>query len=315
MVGHRTTEHEALILGKITRRLAILVLLLSACSAVGWELQNYAFYGEVPQGNGRDLQRMSVAEWSYRIEDHDTLSSHQGEFQIDTTRIGGYRYWVMTRSSIDTLGRAVSDSALLDHYTLRTRESWHRGGDGEVTRMRFNKRVVNVERIDPNGRKHRFRMIHTAEPYSKIGIELVLATMKWRLGQKGSLPVVSNDGRSMEWLHYDAIDLISEPRQVAGGMVFESVWVVASKLNGIEGEYWINSKTHEVLRRSTAHKDGSKLLIAMGSTMPKLSGLAIEPLPTEAGPGTRVLHLNFPTSSGTGPGSDSNGASSGQSGP
>jgi hypothetical protein len=256
------------------------LFLVAGCSAVGWELQNYAFYGETPRADGRRLKPINVVERIERIEGLDTALVREGEFQVDTMRIKGERLWVATRRSADSLGRPLLDSVWLDRYDLHTLRSWTMDGTGRQTRLKFDRRVVKAEIVDPAGRVRKHSLMHSAAPYGRVGIEVVLGALRWQREAKGALPVVSPDGREMSWLEYEVVDQTSEPRQVAGGMVFSNVWVVQVRLDGVQWRYWIDEVEHAVVRRSLPRPDGSRLVVARGRPVPKLALFAVEPLPT-----------------------------------
>lgn len=260
------------------------LLLIAGCSAVGWELQNYAFYGEVPHADGRRVRPINVVERVERINGLDTTLVHEGEFQVDTMRLKGERLWVVTRRSTDSLGRPVLDSAWLDRYDLRTIRSWTMDASGREMRLSFDRRVVKAEITDSTGRVRRHSLMHPAAPYGRVGIELVLGTLRWQREAKGALPVVSADGRTMSWLEYEVVDQASEPRAVAGGMVFSTVWVVKVQLDGVETRYWVDDVEHAVVRRALPRPDGSRLVFARGRPVPKLALFDVEPLPGAAAP-------------------------------
>lgn len=263
-----------------TTRLALVsvTLLASGCTAVGWELQNYAFYGATPAPDGRRLTPSNVLEQMIQIDGTDSTVVREGEFQVDTVRQGGERIWVATRRMTDSLKRPVLDSVWLDRYELRTLSSFHQDGEGRQYRQSFNRRVVKTEIREPNGKVRRRQVMHQAAPYSRIGIELVVGALKWQRTAKGALPVVSLDGQTMTWLDFEVIGQTTEPRRVPGGVSFEPIWVVRVKLDGEEARWWVDDVAHRVLRRSSPRPDGSQMLVALGRPIPRLALFDVAPL-------------------------------------
>lgn len=261
-----------------------LTLLLSGCSAVGWELQNYAFYGSVPTADGRRLKPLKAEERTLRLEGADSTLIGEAEFTVDTVRDKGERYWVATKVSSDSLKRPVIDSVWLERYELRTVRSFHQDGTGRQVRQSFDRRVVKTETRDPSGRVKKQSLMHSAAPYSRTAIELVLAALRWGPGIKGALPVVSPDGREMAWLEYQVVGQTSEARSVVGGLTYGNVWIVKTKLDGKEGRIWIDDAGHSVLRRSETGADGSRLVMAMGNPIPRVSLFTVEPVARDAAP-------------------------------
>src|SRR5690606_20949412 len=105
---------------RTTAFLALAALTTLGCSAAGLELQNYSFYGAIPEPDGARLRPLDVVEKVSWTSGEDTLSKYDGEFRIDTVRISGERNWLISRTMVDNEGRTVIDSAWMDRYTLRT---------------------------------------------------------------------------------------------------------------------------------------------------------------------------------------------------
>ncbi|MEO8478887.1 MAG: hypothetical protein ABI542_04580 [Gemmatimonadota bacterium] len=271
-------------------------LLLTSCSAVGWELQNYAFYGSVPTADGRRLKPLKASEVTLRLAGTDSTVVSEAAFELDTVRFKGERYWVATRVVTDSLKRPVIDSVWLERYELRTVRSFHQDGSGTQVRQSFDRRVVKTETRDPAGRVARRSLMHAAAPYSRTAIDLVLGALRWGPGVKGALPVVSRDGRDMAWLEYQVVGQTSEAKPAIGGLTFGNVWIVKTRLDGKEGRMWIDDVEHAVIRHSETRPDGSRIVIAMGAAVPTVSLFAVEPLPRDRAPslgeaalGVRVL--------------------------
>lgn len=252
------------------------------CSAAGLELQNYGFYGANPTPDGGRLKPVDAVERVRRPTGGDTLDVTEGEFRIDTARVEGQRVWLVTRGSVDLDGSPVLDSIWMDRYSLKTLRSVRRDSEG-ITRLEFNRRSVRSERITPDGKRLTWRGLHEGEPYGLAGIEVVIGAMPMRLNAGGSLPVVSGRGRYMDWLHYQVVEQTAEPRMVAGGVVYEPVWLVQGKLGGRTMHFWVDPEARRVVRRSTVTPDGGQLLVTLGPAVPRVRLFPVEPLPGAAG--------------------------------
>lgn len=289
-------------------------LALTSCSAVGWELQNYAFYGSVPTADGRRLKPLKASEMTLRLDGIDSTLVSEADFELDTVRVKGERYWVATKVVTDSVKRPVIDSVWLERYELRTVRSFHQNADGSQVRQAFDRRVVKTETRDLAGRVVRRSLMHPAAPYSRTGIDLVLGALRWGPGVKGALPVVSRDGRDMAWLEYEVVGQTSEAKPAIGGLTFGNVWIVKTRLDGKEARMWIDDVDHAVIRRSETRPDGTRLVIAMGAAVPKVSLFAVEPIQRDRAPslgeaplggrvlgGGKTLGSSSPSSAATGP--------------
>ncbi len=268
------------------RSLPILVILVAGCSAVGLELQNYGFFGANPTPNGGRLKPVNVVERVRRPIDGDTVDVLEGEFRLDTVRIKGERIWLVTRNSVDALGQPVLDSIWMDRYSLRTIRSVRHDSDG-VTRLQFDRRSVRGEQITPDGHRRQWRGLHTAEPYGLAGIDVVLGAMPMRAGTGGALPVVTGIGDRMDWLQFEIVEQVSQPRMIRGGIVFEPVWVIQAKLGGHVLHYWVDPEARAVIRRTAVKPDGEHLLVIRGPAVIRVELAPVDPLPSSTGSGSR----------------------------
>ncbi len=261
----------------------IALLLAAGCSAAGLELQNYGFYGANPTPDGGRLKPVDAVERVRRPVGGDTLDVTEGEFRIDTARVNGVRVWLVTRGSVDLDGSPVLDSVWMDRYSLKTIASVRRDSEG-MTRLEFNRRQVRSLRITPEGRRLTWRGLHEGEPYGLAGIEVVIGAIPMRIGTGGSLPVVSGRGRLMDWLHYEIVEQTALPRMVAGGVVFEPVYLVQGKLGARTLHFWVDPELRRVVRRSTVSPDGARFLAVLGPAVPRIRVFPVEGLPGSGSP-------------------------------
>src|SRR5690606_11078228 len=82
---------------RTTAFLALAALTTMGCSVAGLELQNYSFYGAIPQPDGARIRPIDVVEKVSWTAGNDTLAKYEGEFRIDTVRINGERNWLISR--------------------------------------------------------------------------------------------------------------------------------------------------------------------------------------------------------------------------
>ncbi len=272
--------------------LAFCVLAVSACSAVGWELPNYGFFGFVPKPDPRQLAPVTVIENVKLVTATDTTDVHEGEFRIDTSRVGGERIWIITRRSLDAQQRPVLDSAWLDGWTLRTLNTASHRATGTL-RQRFDRRAVFSELTGTDGRTKRRKTLYEAEPYGTVGIEVIISALPLQDGAGGQLPVVDGFGGDLAWLTYEVLTKIQEPRSAVGGIVIRPVWLVEVGLRGEKQRLWIDGMDRSILRRESVISPTTKHLVVRGQPVPSLQFFPVEPLASST-PATRSLRQGSP---------------------
>ena len=251
---------------------------LTACSAVGFELPNYGFYGFAPRPDGSVLVPALATERLSRVEG-DTSMLAEILVNLDTIAHEPEGAWVLTRAVPAIGGRpAVEDSVWLDRWSLRTLATWHRDGNGEL-RMRFNRRAVEIERTAPRGRPAKRRVLLSAEPYALAGIELVIATLPLQAGFNGSLPIVMEvRPDELRWMHFEVARGESILTVNRGVVRFKPTWLVTTNLEGVQRRYWIAGDDRTVLRREEPGADGVMWQTVRGSKIPRVQLEPVEPL-------------------------------------
>jgi hypothetical protein len=264
--------------------IALACLVGLGCSAAGLELENYAFYGMTPTPDGSRLRMINVTERVSRTTNGDTVQVAEGEFRIDTVRVNGERHWLASRKSVDVRGLPVLDSIWMDRYTLRTLRSVTRDQSG-VTELEYNRRAIRSRRVTPDGKREGWRGMHQAEPYGLLGIEIVLGAMPLRLGFSGTLPVASGMGDREQDLRFQVVDHTQEPRHVAGGVTFRSVWLVQAHLGRETLHFWVDPEERAVVRRTVPGPNETHMVFARGPAVPRVNTFPVEPLVRERGRG------------------------------
>lgn len=259
--------------------LCCLVASIAGCSAVGFELPNYGFYGFAPRGDGSILAPALSTERMSRVQG-DTATLAEGTFNLDTVPVGPEGAWVLTRSMPAAGGMpATSDSVWLDRWSLRTIATWRRDASGEV-RMKFNRREVDITRTRPNGSVVRRSVILTAEPYSLAGIDLVVATFPLQAGFTGSLPIVmESHPDDIRWMRFDVTRGESMVTVNRGVLRFKPTWIVTTVVDGVTRRYWVAADDRTVLRREEPGPAGDTLRMIRGTKIPRVQLEPVEQLP------------------------------------
>jgi len=259
--------------------LCCLTAAVGACSAVGFELPNYGFYGFAPRPDGSVLVPALSTERMSRAEG-DTALLGEGSVNLDTVPWGSEGAWLLTRSMPAVSGQPpVEDSVWFDRWSLRTLATWRKDGTGEL-RMRLNRRAVDIERIGLNGQKARRRVILSAEPYALAGIELVVATLQLQAGFTGSLPIVMESRPDeMRWMRFDVARGESMITVNRGVVRFKPTWVVTTVIDGVTRRYWIAGDDRTVLRREEPGPGGEPVSLVRGAKIPRVQLEPVERLP------------------------------------
>lgn len=255
-----------------------LSIALGACSAVGFELPNYGFYGFAPRPDGSVLAPVLSTEQMSRA-DGDTSVIAEGTVRLDTVPWGRDGAWLLTRKMTIPGGVGTQDSIWFDRWTLRTLATWRRDASGEL-RMRLNRRSVEIDRIDRNGRSARRRVLLPAEPYAMSGIDLVVATLPLQSGYTGSLPIVlEHRPDEMRWMNFDVTRGEAMVVVTRGVVRFRSTWIVATEIDNVRRKYWVAADDRTVLRREEPGADGSVLRFVRGGKIPRVQLAPVEALP------------------------------------
>ncbi len=258
--------------------LCCLVIVSTACSAVGLELPNYGYYGFAPRPDGALLLPGSAVERMLRVNGDSTVLA-EGTVRIDTVPWGLDGAWVVTRSMPGIDGADVLDSIWLDRWSLRTLASWRRTPDGEV-RMRINRRAVQVERRTIDGQSGRQRFLLPAEPYGLAGIEFVIAAMPLSEGYVGSLPMVlDKHAGEMHWMRFTVARGEAMVAPTRAGATFKATWLVTTELDGVTRRFWVAGDDRTVLKREEPGPDGGSVQLVRGRRMPRVQLAPVERLP------------------------------------
>lgn len=257
--------------------LSMAVLTTLGCSAAGLELQNYSFYGAIPQPDGARVRPLDVVEMVSWTAGADTVTKYEGEFRIDTVRMSGERNWLLSRVLVDNEGRSVVDSAWLDRYTLRTLKSVRHDHNGRTV-LEYNRRSVRAHRTTPSGREQSWRGLHDAAPFGLIGIDVVLSALPMRMGAGGSIAVVSEMGDRLQWLNFQVVDQTQEPRTVAGAVSFRPVWLIEGRMDDKTHYFWVDAEERSVVRRAIPGPDETRMMVMRGGRIPRVNLFPVEPI-------------------------------------
>ncbi|MBA2292400.1 MAG: hypothetical protein H0W15_08090 [Gemmatimonadales bacterium] len=255
-----------------------LSVLISACSAVGFELPNYGFYGFAPRPDGAILAPALSTERMIRAEG-DTTTLAEGSVELDTARWGKDEAWLLTRRMPIAGGTTIEDSVWYDRWSLKTLATWRRDASGDL-RMTINRRAVEIERRTPNGRTARRKVLLPAEPYAMTGIDLIIATLPLQAGYSGSLPIVlENRPDEMRWMKFDVLRGEAMVSVHRGVVKFRPTWVVTTELDNVQRKYWVAGDDRTVMRRELPGPDGDRVRMVRGGRIPRVQLAPVEPLP------------------------------------
>lgn len=235
---------------------------------------------------------LTVLEKVHVVAGGDTTEVAEGEFRVDTARIGGEKVWVVSRRTLDLQQRPVLDSVWFDAWTLRTLSTVRRDAGG-VTRQRFDRRAVHAEHVAPDGRTRRRKTLYEAEPYGGVGIELVIATLPLEEGGGGELPVVEGFGADLDRVVYRVLAKQSQARTGAGAMMIRPVWLVEVTSRQGQQRLWIDAIDRGIMRRERVLGDTAKQVVSRGPAIPPLQYFPVEPLATAPAP-SRSLRQGAP---------------------
>ncbi len=249
-----------------------------ACSAVGFELPNYGFYGFAPRPDGAILSPALSTERMIRaVGDSSTLA--EGSVELDSVSLRGNPAWLLTRRMPIPGGTTVEDSVWYDRWTLKTLATWRRDATGDL-RMTINRREVEIERTGPEGRVARRKVLLPAEPYAMTGIDLIIATLPLQAGFNGTLPIVlEHRPDEMRWMKFDVSRGEAMVSVNRGVVKFRPTWLVTTELDQVQRKYWIAADDRSVMRRELPGPDGDRVRMVRGGRIPRVQLAPVEPLP------------------------------------
>ncbi len=258
--------------------LCALVTVIGGCSAVGFELPNYGFYGFAPRPDGAILAPALSTERMIRAEG-DTTTLAEGSVELDTVSRGRDEAWLLTRRMPIRGGTTIEDSVWFDRWSLKTLATWRRDATGDL-RMTINRRAVEIERHGTDGRVARRRVLLPAEPYAMTGIDLIIATLPLQAGYNGSLPIVLEQRPDeMRWMKFEVSRGEAMVSVIRGVVKFRPTWLVTTELDNVQRKYWVAGDDRTVMRRELPGPDGARVRMVRGGRIPRVQLVPVEPLP------------------------------------
>jgi hypothetical protein len=224
---------------------------LSACSTVGL---NLPFDGAPVAPDGLRLKPTMGWLTTQKIVEPGTMP--EGSVALKQVRINRRIVWQQVRRLTTDQGE-FADSILLDRETLRPIETWRWTPKGTYI-TRYNHRAVEREFRSPSGEISRSSEILEVEPYSALGVELVVSTLSLGDGETGLVPVaIDTAQRGWAWVRYTVrgeINAVERPnsRPVA-------VWLIDLDMLGERTRIWVASDGRAVRRIEHINEDNEVL--------------------------------------------------------
>lgn len=214
--------------------------LLCGCSTVGL---NLPFEGAPVSPDGLRLKPALGWLTAHSAAEHATIPD--GSVALTTFRLKGRPVWQQVRRITTDQGE-FADSILLDKESLRPIQTWRWTPKGTWI-VTYNHRSVERQFQSPKGQVSRWTELLEVEPYSALGVELIVATLPMGEGQTGLVPVtVDTVERGWSWLRYTVmreIDMVERPN--AKPM---TAWIVDLDLSGQRTRLWIASEGKTIRR-------------------------------------------------------------------
>ncbi|HEY4321077.1 MAG TPA: hypothetical protein VGM77_07835 [Gemmatimonadales bacterium] len=173
----------------------LLALALGACVRLGMTLP----YDD-PQPEPQGSRIRPTLGWLAVGKEGGPLRAPDGSLAIDVVHINGHTLLQQVRHFQDDK-TSWGDSTLLDRQTLRPVETWRWTPAGTYVTS-YNHRVVERVFKPVHGSAQRSSEIVDVEPYSGLGIELVVASLPLSDSYKAMVPVVvDTSARGWSWLN------------------------------------------------------------------------------------------------------------------
>ena len=219
---------------------SLAVALLSACSTVGL---NLPFDGPPVAPDGYRLK--PALGWLTTQPTTEPGTAPEGSIALRSLRINRQNVWQQVRRITTDQGE-FADSILLDRETLRPIQTWRWTPQGTWI-TRYNHRAVEREFRSPHGQVSRWREILDIEPYSALGIELLVSTLSMGQNEKGMVPVtIDTVERGWTWVKYTVVrEMNLAERPNARPM---TMWIIDLEMSGERTRLWVAADGKSVRR-------------------------------------------------------------------
>jgi hypothetical protein len=227
------------------------ITLLSACSTVGL---NLPFDGAPVAPDGMRLKPTMGWLTTRKIVEPGTVP--EGSVALKQVRINRRIVWQQVRRLKTDQGE-FADSILLDRESLRPIETW-RWTPQATYITRYNHRSVDREVRTAAGATSRWSEILEVEPYSALGIELLVSTLSLGDGETGLVPVaIDTAQRGWTWVRYTVmgeVNTVERPNAPSLG-----VWIIDLEMLGERTRIWVASDGRAVRRIEHLNADNEVL--------------------------------------------------------
>ncbi len=224
---------------------------LLACSTVGL---NLPFDGAPVAPDG--LRLKPTMGWLTTEKTVEPGTAPEGSVALKQVRINRRIVWQQVRRITTDQGE-FADSILLDRESLRPVETWRWTPHGTYI-TRYNHRAVEREFRSPKGEVSRWSELLDIEPYSALGIELLVSTVSLGNNEAGLVPVaIDTAKRGWTWVKYTVMGEINAVERPNTRAV--AVWIIDLVMLGERTRIWVAADGRTVRRIEHINADNEVL--------------------------------------------------------
>jgi hypothetical protein len=192
---------------------------LAACVPLGMSLPSDDFDAPAPEGG----RIKAAVGWLTTQPGESSTGSPDGQVAIQVVHLRGRALLQQVRR-YRVGGAEFGDSILLDRTSMRPLETWRWSPRGTWI-ARYNHRVIERVFQPVHGAAVRSTETLDVEPYSALGMELLVASLPLGPGFHGILPVaVDTAVRGWSWLRFEVLSEIE--RQERPDQRGFAAWIV-----------------------------------------------------------------------------------------
>ncbi|HEX3928610.1 MAG TPA: hypothetical protein VHW65_11505 [Gemmatimonadales bacterium] len=180
-------------------------------------------YDDAPPAPEGGRIKTSLA-WISANKDEENSVTPEGSLALEAKRIAGKPVWQQVRH-LNTPAGQIGDSVLLDRVTLRPIATWRWTPAGTYITKYNHREVQRIFR--PRNSASSVRRVETedVEPYSALGMEIVVASLPLHQGYTALVPVIVDTvPRGWSWLKITVLAELSLVER--SDLMPKDTWVV-----------------------------------------------------------------------------------------